>query len=74
MRGRVIELDGSDAAEVEEVSCALRVAGAFGPSDFADELVGLVVQARIEVVAEETVDERCLQVFVVPQEGGRLRG
>jgi hypothetical protein len=74
MRRRIVELDRSDATEVEEVSRALRVAGALGPCDLADELVGLVVEVGIEVVSEKAVDEGCLEVFVVTQEGSGLRG
>lgn len=43
VRRRVVQLNGSDAAEVEEVSCALWVSSALGPCNFTDELVGLVV-------------------------------
>ena len=73
MRGRIVELNRADTAEVEEVSRALWVSGAFGPGDLADELVSLVVQAGIKVAAKETVDERGLQIFVVSQKGSRLR-
>jgi hypothetical protein len=73
MRRRIVELDGTDPTEVEEVPCALWVPCGFGPGDFTDEFVGLVVETGVEVVAEEAVDEGCLEVFVVAQECGGLR-
>lgn len=74
MRRRIVELNRSHATEVEQVSRALRVAGALWPGDLADEFVGLVVQVGVEVVAQKTIDKGCLEVFVVAQEGGGLRG
>jgi hypothetical protein len=63
----VVELDGADPAEVVEVAGELGVAGRLGEGRLGDELVGLVEQVVVEVVAQQQVDERRLEVLVVPE-------
>ena len=50
-------MNRSDSAKIEEVSRALWIACTFRPGDFADQLVGLVIEMRVEVVAQKTVDQ-----------------
>jgi hypothetical protein len=60
-------LHGFDAAEVVVVARELRVARGRREGRFRDELVGLVVEAVMQVASEEAVDEGGLRLVVVPQ-------
>jgi hypothetical protein len=72
--GAVVELHDLDAAEVVVVARKLGVAGRRGEGGLRDELVGLVIEAVLEVAAEKTVDEGGLRLVVVSQGSSALGG
>lgn len=68
----VVQLYGPDTTKEVVVASMLRVAGGYGESRLQNELVGLVVQVIVEVIAEETVDERRLCLIVMTERGRPL--
>ena len=56
VRRGIVELHGLDPTEKVVVTRVLRVGSGGGEIRFGDQLVGLVVQAVMEVAAEKAVD------------------
>ena len=56
MRRGVIQLHGFDTPQVIVVASELRVAGRGRECGLGDELVSLVVEAVVDIVAKESVD------------------
>jgi hypothetical protein len=69
----IVELYSSDAAEEIMVAGMLRVTGRCREGGLENELVGLVVKVVVEVVTEQTVDERGLRLVVVAKGRSSLR-
>ena len=65
MRLAVIQLDGLDAAQVIMISGESGVSCQWGECRFCHEFVCLVVEAIVDVVAQEAVNEGCLCVVIV---------
>ena len=68
----VIELNSLDPTEIVVVPRVLGVAGGGGEGSFGDEFVGLIVQAVLKVTSQDTVDEGCFGLVVVPECRGTL--
>ena len=67
---RVFQLGCLDLAQVEQVPCALVVVRVLREGGLTDELLCLLVQVVVYVVAQEQVQEHRLPFPVVPQGGG----
>lgn len=69
MRLGVIELDGFDPAKIIVITGKLGVARRCWERSLRHQLVGLVVQTVVKVVAEQSVDKRCLRLVIVTERG-----
>lgn len=69
---RILELDRLDPAKVVHVSSQLIVGGVLRERGLGDQLVRLVVQVVVKVIAQEEVDQRRLGIIIPAQRGCTL--
>lgn len=72
VRRSVVELHGLDTAKIVVIAGVLRVGSRSREIRFRDELVGLVVKAVMEVIAEKTIDEGSLGLIVMAKRSSSL--
>lgn len=72
VRRSVVELHSLDAAKIVVIAGILRVGSRSREIRFRDELVGLVVKAVMEVIAEKAIDEGSLGLIVMTKRSSSL--
>lgn len=70
----IVELHDLDTAEIIMITSILRIAGVGWESSLGYELVRLIEEAVVDVVAEKAVDQGSLRFVVMSERSGTLRG
>lgn len=63
----IIQLDSLYPPEEVVIAGMLGVSSRYREGGFGDEFVGLIVQAVVEVTSEESVNQRCLSLVIMPK-------